>query len=185
MALSAARKSASASGAGFFMASTFPEAFPETTSYCSKSFRVRPTNCLPNFAIAQFSGVLAGHFLDVEALDASFEVEDHENLDAAELAFLVDPVDVTDLLLVGEYFIDRVGHVDGLIDAVEFVPEPGFHRGQEFFSALLQDRGVDRLVPGGFRKEPGHVAVRVIQVATHGAPGSRASSQEEERRHIT
>ena len=55
---------------------------------------------LAELRVPQLPGILAGHLLDVEALDRSLEVEDQEDLDAAELALLVDPVDVADLLLV-------------------------------------------------------------------------------------
>ncbi len=69
----AARKSSSASGAGFAIAATLPCALPVETSYRSKSARVSPTNCLPKLGIPQLRGVLAGHLLDVEASDGPVE----------------------------------------------------------------------------------------------------------------
>ena len=133
-------------------------------------------NCLPNFASRNFAGILARHFLYVEAFDPPVEIEDQKDLDAAELALLVDTVYIADLLFLGVYLVDRIGHVNRLIDAVEFVPQALFHHGQELISSFLsiwkcrssytpwiQERGVPRRGPGHSGRNPRHPRLPYIR----------------------
>ena len=93
----------------------------------------------PELCITQFPRILTGHFLYIEGLYPSLKVEYQEYLDTPELAFLVYSVDVTDLLFIGKYFVDRIGDVDRFVKAPEFIPQSRFYPYQELFSALFQN----------------------------------------------
>lgn len=64
-------------------------------------------------------GTAAGYLLDIKATDCPGWRQGQENLDAAVMALLVNPVDIADYLLVPVNFIHGVGNVYGFIEAGE------------------------------------------------------------------
>src|SRR6185369_15243856 len=133
------------------------------------------------FRVAEFTGIFAGHFLDVKCLDPLIEVQCEKNLDAAVPAFLVDSMDITDFLLALVDYINRIRLVDHLVQAVELVLQSCLDLRQKVLAAHLLNLERDSCISRRSREEPFHIAVGFVEVAADRAP-CRAGTQTHDKK---
>jgi hypothetical protein len=91
-------------------------------------------------------------------------------------------VDVADLVLPVIDLVERVRYVNGGIESKVPFPETIFYPLEKGRASALADRYVHCFVAGGFREEPGHVAIGIVQVTWDRGQGRSGGNAEQQNR---